>query len=80
LDEAAEVGDPRDPEPGAARLDLQRLLGLLPLRQRRLVAAVKLAGDSVAEAARRESMSHGAVKVAVHRGLRLLSEKVRHED
>jgi RNA polymerase sigma-70 factor (ECF subfamily) len=80
LDEAAAVGDPRNPDEGAVRLDLRRLLSLLPDRQQRLVAAIKLMGFSVSEAARVEGMSDGAAKVAAHRGLQALARRVRDAD
>lgn len=80
LDEAFDLGDPRNPEEGAVRHDLRRLLGFLPGRQRRMVEGAKLAGWSVAEVARREGLSDGAAKVSIHRALRALSARVRDED
>lgn len=80
LDEAFELGDPRNPEEGAVRHDLRRLLGFLPHRQRRLVEGAKLAGLSVGEVAQREGISDGAAKVSIHRGLRAMSARVRNED
>lgn len=56
------------------RLDLARALAALSPRERSLVAAIRLHGRSVAEAAAREGVSPGAAKVAVHRALRRAQE------
>lgn len=64
-------------EEGAARRDLERLLGDLPARQRALVEDVKLTGHSIEEAATRQGMTPGAAKVAIHRSLQRLARKVR---
>lgn len=54
-------------------LDLGRLLGKLPDKMRQAIQSVKLDGLSVAEAADRSGMSRSAVKVSVHRGLKVLA-------
>lgn len=64
-------------EEGATRRDLAQLLGELPPRQRALIADVKLTGYSIEEAARRQAMTPGAAKVAIHRALQRLARKVR---
>lgn len=66
-----------NPEEGAVRHDLDRLLGELPDRQRALLQDVKLAGHSIEEAAKRQGISAGAAKVAIHRGVRKLAQRVR---
>lgn len=63
-------------EEGATRRDLAQLLDALPARQRALIADVKLTGYSIEEAARRQGMTPGAAKVAIHRALRRLARKV----
>jgi RNA polymerase sigma-70 factor (ECF subfamily) len=60
-----------------ARRDLAVLLGALPERQRGPIECMKLQGLSVAETARRLSMSEPAVKVGVHRGLKALAARIR---
>jgi RNA polymerase sigma-70 factor (ECF subfamily) len=62
-------------ESGAAeaRADIERALARLPERTRALVRGVKLEELSHAEAAARSGMTEGAVKVAVHRGLKALT-------
>jgi RNA polymerase sigma-70 factor (ECF subfamily) len=80
LDEAMGLDDPANPEEGAIRQDVARLLALLPGRQQRLMSKVKLAGHSIDEAAREEGMSEGAAKVALHRSMKTLSARVDDED
>ena len=64
-----------------ARRDLSRVLSILPARQRRLIEDVRLAGFSVAEAARRNGFTEGAAKVSVHRAMKTLTASVTpHED
>ena len=80
LDEDAEaVVAESAPEGGSARRDLALLLAELPERMRRPIECVKLEGLSMAEAAARTGMSVAAIKVGVHRGLKLLARKARGE-
>ena len=58
-----------------ARRDVEKALASLPERTRALLTDIKLAELSVAEAAARAGMSEGAAKVAVHRGLRALTDR-----
>lgn len=60
-----------------ARRDLAVLLAELPDRQRLPIQYVKIEGVSVAEAARRTGLSVSAVKIGVHRGLKLLAARLR---
>ena len=78
--EAAESLFSTDAEDSAARLDIDRLLGELPDRQRQVLADVKIAGLSTTEAARKSGMSESAVKVSVHRSLKALMRRVRDEN
>jgi len=63
-----------------AGLDLTRALSTLPARQRALVEDVKVQGLSLSEAGRRGGLSEGAAKVALHRALKLLAERMRDAD
>jgi RNA polymerase sigma-70 factor (ECF subfamily) len=76
LDDYVEVLASTDPEPGAA-MDLDRLLDTLPARQSALVRDVKIEGLSLAEAGARAGVSEGAAKVALHRALKTLTERMR---
>ena len=80
LEDAGDLFSQENPEEGAVRRDLGKLLSTLPLRQRQLVEDVKIAGLSMEEAAAKSDMSVTAVKVSVHRSMKALARKVRDED
>jgi RNA polymerase sigma-70 factor (ECF subfamily) len=75
LEDAGELLALDNPEEGAVRRDLSRLLATLPERQRKLMIDIKLQGHSMEEAAQRSGMSVTAVKVSVHRALKLLTKR-----
>jgi RNA polymerase sigma-70 factor (ECF subfamily) len=64
-------------EEGVVRRDLEVLMSDLPARQRALIQDVKLTGYSIDEAAKRQGVTPGAAKVAIHRSLQRLARKVR---
>ncbi|MBN9407732.1 MAG: sigma-70 family RNA polymerase sigma factor [Burkholderiales bacterium] len=64
-------------EASDARRDVDGLLDGLPDRQRLPIRHVKLEGLSVAETARMTGMSESAVKVGIHRGLKVLAARMR---
>lgn len=80
LEEAGVLLSDESPEEGLARTDLDRLLARLPIRQQRLLRAVKIMGHSFEEAAAMEGMSVTAAKVAVHRSMKRLEAEVSDED
>jgi RNA polymerase sigma-70 factor, ECF subfamily len=80
LEDAGDLLVLDNPEEGAVRRDVAKLLGALSPRQRRLVEDVKLAGLSMEEAGARAGMSEGAAKVSVHRSMQAMARKVRDED
>ena len=69
-----------NPEEGAVRRDVDKLLAKLPARQRRLMQDVKLSGFSMEEAAERSGVSVSAAKVAIHRSMKRLENEVGDED
>ena len=70
----------QDDEPAiAARLSLDRLLGLLPPAQERAIALVKIEGLSVAEASAVTGQSEALVKVNIHRGLKKLAHMIEKD-
>ncbi len=77
LDEQSGVFAESRVEECEARIDVADLLGQLPDRYRLPIVHVKLEGLSVKEAARLTGMSESAVKVGIHRGLKVLSAKIR---
>ena len=72
-DEALHASDALAAE---ARRDLTQLLATLPDRFRLPIVHVKLEGLSVAEASAQLGISESAVKIGIHRGLKLLAAKV----
>ena len=69
-----------DDEPAvAARISLDRLLGLLPPAQERVIALVKIEGLSIAEASELTWQSESLVKVNIHRGLKKLAAIIEKE-
>jgi RNA polymerase sigma-70 factor (ECF subfamily) len=70
------------PEPRMEDANIERLLVELPRRQRAVIEEVALGGASVAEAASKLQMSHGAVYVAFHRAratLKAALERLSYE-
>jgi RNA polymerase sigma factor (sigma-70 family) len=69
-----------DDEPAiAARISLDRLLGLLPDAQSRAIALVKIEGLSIAEASEMTGQSESLVKVNIHRGLKKLAHMIEKD-
>ena len=77
VDDFAEIlpaAEARDPTEGG---DVERLLGHLGERQRDIVRSIGMEERSIRETAERLSMSEGAVRVALHRGLKTLADLYR---
>jgi RNA polymerase sigma-70 factor (ECF subfamily) len=58
---------------GASHTELERLVGRLDGRGQEIVSAISLEGKSIGDVAKSFSMSEGAVRVALHRGLKKLA-------
>jgi RNA polymerase sigma-70 factor (ECF subfamily) len=80
LEDAGELIASETAESGAVRRDLDRLLMSLPERQRTLVMDVRITGLSMEEAATKSGMTVTAVKVSVHRALKVLAKRVHDAD
>ena len=80
MEDAAELFAADNPEEGAVRHDVRRLLARLPTRQRALMESVRIEGLSMEEAAERSGLSISAVKVSLHRSLKGLQKGVADED
>lgn len=78
-DDLDELASDAGPAAHEARRDLRLLLAQLPDKQRLPIEYVKIEGLSVEEAAQRTGLSPSAVKVGVHRGLKLLAARIRGE-
>ena len=79
LDDFAEVLAGCESVPSMLVADVDRHLECLPAGQRKVVRAVAVNGASISEAAARLSMTNGAVRVALHRGLAALAAKLNGE-
>jgi RNA polymerase sigma-70 factor (ECF subfamily) len=75
-DDANALFDTDAGDAAEARRDLDRLLAMLPERQRLPIERVKLEGRSVADVARETGKSESAVKVGIHRGLNALAARI----
>ncbi|HEX2591895.1 MAG TPA: sigma-70 family RNA polymerase sigma factor [Rhizomicrobium sp.] len=60
-------------EEGTSHTELERLVGRLDGRSHDIVSAISLEGKSIGDVAKAQSMSEGAVRVALHRGLKKLA-------
>ncbi len=79
LDDEHELFSTADADANEAQRDLATLLELLPEQQRAAIMHTKIDGWSVRETAAALKISEASVKVAVHRGLKALAEKLRDE-
>jgi len=77
IDDVDELLLAADEQPGGVQRDLEKLLALLPDKQRLPIIYMKLEGLSVIETAQRTGLSESAVKVGVHRGLKALAARLR---
>lgn len=75
-EDSSEILTETDRDESDTSRDLKNLLSQLPEKMRRSIQLVKLDGFSVAEAATQTGMSVPAVKVSIHRGMKLLSSLV----
>lgn len=75
IDDVVEVLAAPASAPALAETDRDRMLATLAGRQREIVSAFTVDGLNAREAAQRFGMSEGAVRVALHRGLKALSAK-----
>jgi RNA polymerase sigma factor (sigma-70 family) len=77
IDDESALFAQSETEAGDARRDLDGLLEQLPPRQRDPIRCVKLQGMTVAETARLTGLSESAVKIGIHRGLKVLAKLVK---
>jgi len=71
---------PDDTGAAEASLDIAKLLQQLPERQRLPIQYVKIEGGSVADAAKRIGISESAVKIGIHRGMKVLAASIARSD
>lgn len=77
LDDALGILAASDAQQTEARLDIGKLLALLPEKQRLPILHVKLQGLSIQETAALTGLSEAAVKVGIHRGLKALAARIQ---
>jgi RNA polymerase sigma-70 factor (ECF subfamily) len=77
LDDERDLLTSTDTQAMEAQRDVARLLERLPERQRLPIECVKLQGLSVTEAAHLTGLTESAVKIGVHRGLKVLAAMLR---
>jgi RNA polymerase sigma-70 factor, ECF subfamily len=75
IDDFTDILAAENDEPNLASVYIDRELGTLPDGQRKVVQAIAVAGDSIAETAEKLTMTQGAVRVALHRGLAALAAR-----
>jgi RNA polymerase sigma-70 factor (ECF subfamily) len=78
-DELEELASDAGPAAHEARRDLRVLLAQLPDKHRLPIQYVKIEGHSVEETAKFTGLSASAVKIGVHRGLKVLAARIRAE-
>ena len=77
IEDFAELLPAAESEDGVSAREAERMLGALKGRQREVVQAITVDGESVRETASRLGVSEGAVRVALHRGLASLAAAYR---
>ncbi len=80
IDAFAEVLAAPEPDDSGIRRDVARHLQALAPGQRNVVQAIAVEGVSIREAAQRLTMTEGAVRVALHRGLATLAVRLRSSE
>jgi len=68
------------PEPSAARVDVEHVLGELPAQTRSYIRAVKIDGRPISEVSSKHGVSESAVKIAIHRGMKALAQRFKGSD
>jgi len=79
IDEADKIMAHDDNVDAESTYDVRRLMERLPKNMRCAIEAVKLDGQSIAEAAQRCGISESGVKMNIHRGLKALAALIAQE-
>jgi RNA polymerase sigma-70 factor, ECF subfamily len=80
IDDFSELFASGESEPDMFIASIDRHLESLPAGQRRVLQAIAIGGASIGEAAGHLSMTNGAVRVALHRGLKALAARFNAEE
>ena len=79
IEDFAETLPGETAEPAPSERDVEKQLTDLPDRQRDVLRAIAVDGRSIDETAQKLSISNGAVRVALHRGLQGIAAKFREK-
>ena len=79
VDDFAEILPGEVAEPTASASEVAAQLQALPARQRDVLQSIAVDSASIKDTAAKLSMSEGAVRVALHRGLASLTAKLREQ-
>lgn len=74
LNDDFDIAAPEPDEPVLTETEMNRLLNKIGAQQRSIVTAISLKGATIRDVALEYKMSEGAVRVALHRGLKALAE------
>src|ERR1700753_808613 len=79
VDDFSETLADQAPEETASPSEVAIQLNTLPARQREVLQSIAVESASIKDTAKKFSMSEGAVRVALHRGLASLTAKLREQ-
>ena len=80
IDDVIDILPAAEPEEHLTERDAEQILSMLNGRQREIVEAISINGASIRETAAKYSISEGAVRVALHRGLAALAKAYRAQE
>lgn len=80
IDDVVDVLPDRSERVEASPQEMTKMVGALKGREYDVVKAISLEGGSIGDVAVKLSMSEGAVRVALHRGLKRLAARYRSEE
>ena len=80
IDDLIEVLPAEKPRVDRSPQELVKLVGQLKGREYEVVTAISLDGGTIGDAAKKLGLSEGAVRVALHRGLKRLAHVHRAKD
>ena len=79
IDDFLEVLPAPEPEQTLSTDETERLFSVLSDRQREVVQAISVNGETTRDTASRLGITEGAVRIALHRGLAALSAAYRDQ-
>jgi RNA polymerase sigma-70 factor (ECF subfamily) len=79
IDDQADILPAPEAEEAGASADARQMLAGLPERQRAIVTAISIEGQSARDTGLRLGMTEGAVRVVLHRALKALAVRYRKE-